>query len=61
MMIQRKKLTIFTDAKDNILVDELKKIISCMYNSHIIALSLYRHIGLMCTHFVDNTNKLICL
>jgi len=32
MMIQRKKLTIFTDAKDNILVHELKKIIACMYN-----------------------------
>ncbi|XP_050429000.1 elongin-B [Adelges cooleyi] len=30
MMIQRKKLTIFTDAKDNILVHELKKIISCI-------------------------------
>lgn len=29
MMIQRKKLTIFTDAKDNILVQELKKIIGC--------------------------------
>ncbi|CAI6366703.1 unnamed protein product [Macrosiphum euphorbiae] len=30
MMIQRKKLTIFTDAKDNILVNELKKIIGCI-------------------------------
>lgn len=30
MMIQRKKLTIFTDAKDNILVHELKKIIACI-------------------------------
>ncbi|XP_025417304.1 elongin-B [Sipha flava] len=28
MMIQRKKVTIFTDAKDNILVHELKKMIS---------------------------------
>lgn len=49
MMIQRKKLTIFTDAKDNILVDELKKIISCMYNAHIITFSFYWYIGLMCT------------
>ncbi|VVC29401.1 Hypothetical protein CINCED_3A004601 [Cinara cedri] len=29
-MIQRKKLTIFTDAKDNISVHELKKIIACI-------------------------------
>jgi len=30
MMIQRKKLTIFTDAKDNITVHELKKRIACI-------------------------------
>lgn len=35
MMIQRKKLTIFTDAKDNIPVHELKKIIACMYILYI--------------------------
>lgn len=40
MMIQRKKLTIFTDAKDNILVNDLKKIIGCMYKYFIFISNL---------------------
>jgi len=32
MMIQRKNLTIFLEAKDNILVNELKNMIGCMYD-----------------------------
>jgi len=38
MMIQRKNLTMFMDAKDNILVNKLKDMIGCMHTFFILSL-----------------------